>query len=307
METKMNRDANESAFFTRELEKIKAHTYDTIYKDNRAMLLLPVESDTPSGYNQITWRSFSNTGVAKVLSGYTAKDYPRVDVYGTENTVKIKVLGDSFGYNDREIKQSAITGVRLDARRAQAARECIDNLVNDLALTGDSTHNIQGFINYPGMSEYIVPNGAGLSPLWINKTPDEIVADLTGIVNGVMTPTNNKEIPDTIILPIEQFNILNDTRMTDGNDKTILTYFLSNNKFIKTIEWLTELKGAGAGGTDRMICYKKDANKVALQLPVPFEQMPPQRDGMENVIFCNAECAGVIMYYPLSACFADGI
>lgn len=307
METILNLDANESAFFYRELERIKAQTYDTIYKDNRALLLIPVESDTPSGYNQITWRSFSEVGVAKILSGYTAKDHPRVDIYGTEQTVIIKVLGDSYGYNDREIKQSAITGLRLDVRRASVARNRISDLVNDLALTGDTTHNIQGFIDYPGMSEYIVPNGAGLSPLWVNKTPDEIVADLTGIVNGVMVPTNNKEIPDTIILPIEHFNILNDTRMTDGNDKTVLTYFLSNNKFIKTIEWLGELKGAGAGGADRMICYKKDPGKLALQLPVPFEQMAPQRDGMENVVFCHAECAGVIMYYPLSACFADGI
>lgn len=302
----MKLDANESAFFNRQLEYIKARTYDTKYKPLKALMLIPVSTEIPQGANQVTYRTFTSIGFAKVIADY-AKDFPRVDVYGEEFTVKVKDIGDSYGYSIKEIRAAAYAGTNLNQRRANAARLAIDQKIDKIAWNGDADYNIQGFIDYPGMNEYTVPDGAALSPLWVDKTGDEIIADMNGIVTTIMVDTNGVEIPNTLLLPLEQFNLVSSTRMTDGNTMTILEFFLKNNPYVKTVDWLNELKGAGAGGTDRMIAYDRSPEKVTFELPQPFEQFTAQQEGMEFKVPCMATTAGVIMYYPLSAAYGDGI
>lgn len=304
----MKLDANESAFFKRELEYIKTKTYDTKYKDLKAFMLLPISTEASNAATEITWRSYSGVGVAKIISDY-AKDFPRVDVYGEENTVKPRGLGDSYGYSIEEIRRSQqVSGKKLDQRRAGFARRAIEQLMNKLAWFGDSNYNIQGFIDYPGISEYTVPNdGTGSSKEWKDKSPDLIIRDVTGLLNSVVDPTNGKEQPDTLLIPIEQYLDIQSRRVTDGDSKTVLTYLLENIPMLKTIEWLVELKGAGAGGTDRMMIYPRMEENLTFEIPQMFEQFSPQQRGMEFEIPCHGKTAGVIVYYPQSVAFGDGI
>jgi hypothetical protein len=95
--------------------------------------------------------------------------------------------------------------------------------------------------------------------------------------------------------------------MGDGSDITILQYILKTSPAIKNIEWLTELKGAGATGTDRMMAYPRDPQHLTLEIPQAFEQFEPQQEGMSFEIPCHEETAGVIVYYPLALAFGDGI
>ena len=128
-----------------------------------------------------------------------------------------------------------------------------------------------------------------------------------GLINSVVVTTNGREVPDTLILPIESFNVLAYTRMTDGNDKTILTYIRENFPTINMIDWVTELTTAGSGSTKRMMIYTRDMNNVTLEIPQQFEQFPAQQKGMEFVVPCHARCGGVIVYYPLSVAYGDDI
>jgi hypothetical protein len=300
-------DANESAFFKRQLEYIKSQTYDVKYKNLKAVSLIPVSTEAPSGADTITFRRFSKIGFAKIISDY-ANDFPRVDVVGEEQQAQVRSLGDSYGYSIKEVRRAQMAGLNLDQRRAETARRAIDELVNEIAFNGDSDYNLQGLIDYPGITEYTVPNdGTGSSKLWSTKTPDQIVRDVTGMVDAIVDPTNGREAPDTLLLPVSQYLIIANTRMTDGNDKTIMTYIRENNPFIQRIEWVTELKTAGAGSTDRMMLYMNDPRNLTLEIPQPFEQFAPQQKGMEFEVPCHAETGGVIVYYPLSICFGDGI
>lgn len=300
-------DVNESAFFKRQLEFIKSQTYDVKYKELKATTLIPVSTEAPSGADTITFRRFSKVGFAKVVSDY-ANDFPRVDIVGEEQKADVRSLGDSYGYSIKEIRRAQTAGLNLNARRAETARRAIDELINDIAFSGDTSYNLQGLIDYPGITEYTVPDdGTGDTKTWVTKTPDQIVRDVTGMLDAVMDPTNGRESPDTLLLPLTQLLFIANTRMTDGNDKTIMTYIKENNPFIKRIEWVTELKGAGAGSTDRMMVYPADPRNLTLEIPQPFEQFTPQQKGMEFEVPCHAETAGVIVYYPLSIAFGDGI
>lgn len=303
----MKLDAGEMEFFERELEFVFSETYDTVYKELKAFMLFPIDTRAPSGTRKITYRVFSKIGTAKIIADY-AKDFPRADRTGEERTGNVRGIGNSYGYSIPEIRRAAIANIGLEQGRADSARRASDQLVNTIAFNGDDKYGLQGFFNYPGISEYTVPNdGTGTVKLWSAKTPDQINRDVTSMVTSVIVATNEMEIPDTVLLSTERYNTLVNTRMTDGNDKNILQYILQNNPYINEIMSVTELATAGDSGTQRMMAYKRDPKKITMQMPQAFEQFEPEKEGMEYKIACHQETGGIIIFYPQSVVFADGI
>lgn len=302
----MKLDAKESAFFETELRYVKSKTYDAKLAELKGLSLIPIDMSAGAGVNEITYRSFRGVGIAKVIADY-AKDFPRVDAYGEEVTVPVKGIGNSYGYSIQEIRASQRAGKQLDLRRATAARRAHEELINKMALKSDPTIRTNGLIDYPGISEVTLESdGQGSSKTWASKTADQIIRDVNDMVTAVMTPTSGRETPDTLLLPLAQYNALANIRLSN-TDKNVLNYILDNNPYIKRIDFLLELDGAGAGGTDRAIVGRFDADHITLEIPQPFEQFDAQQEGMEFTIPCHSECAGTIIYYPLAFAFADGI
>lgn len=301
-----NLDANESVFFKRQLEFVKSQTYDVKYAPNKALGLFPISTEPGPAATEITRRSYDKVGMAKMISDY-ATDFPRVDVYGTETTVKVHGLGASYGYSIEEIRRAQFAGVPLESRRAMAARDAIDNKLNSIALSGETTCNIAGFLNYSGITEVTVTSGAG-GDTWALKTADEILADMNAIVEGILTSTNGIEQPDTMLLPLNQYLLIGRKRIaSDSEGKTVMKYFLENNPYIKRIEWLTELLTAGDSSSARMMVFKNAPTHLELSIPLPFEQFEADKKGMAYEIPCYAKTAGMTIYYPASVAYMDGI
>ena len=300
-------DANETALLQRQLVKVKSKSYDEKYKSLRAAMLIPVNTDVASGTKFIDWTQFSRLGQAKIIANYS-KDFPRTDIAVTEKRAFVRGLGDSFGYNIPEIRAAQNAGVPLNQRRANNAMEIVELLIDDIAWEGDSEYKLQGLIDYPGIQEYTVPNdGTGTTKTWSTKTPDQIVRDVSQLFTTVITGTNRVEEPDTLLLPSDQFELINSTRMTDGDTTTIMQFIMKNNVHVKAIEWVIQLEGAGSGSTDRMMCYPRNPNNLTLEIPQAPEQFDADKEGMEYVVPVHAETAGVIVYYPLAIAFGDGI
>lgn len=299
-------DATASYFFLRELEYIQRTSRDTKQKALKGMLLIPVSSEAPEWSKSITWRRLTKVGIAKVIADY-AHDFPRADVYREEFTIKVKGIGSSYGYNKDEIMSARATGQPLDRERAMSCKRAIDEEQDSIIWNGNSSYNIQGFLGYSGISEYSTPNGVDGSATFASKTPDEILLDLNGIVDTIIDTTNGVESPDTLIMPIAQFRDISTRRLTDNTNETVLSFFLKTNGLIKNVDWVTELSTAGAGSTAQMIAYRKDPNYLRVEIPKMYQEEPPQQKGLEFEIIAEQKTAGVLVYYPLSIAFADGI
>lgn len=299
-------DDKESVFFNRELEAVKSRTYDAKLAELKGLTLIPVSTDAGAGADRITYRRYRGVGFAKIIADY-AKDFPRVDVFGEEASVKVKGIGDSYGYSIQEIRASQRAGKQLDQRRAATARRAHDEMMNKMALKSDSVNGTNGLLDYPGITSVtITADGEGSSKTFASKDVDKIIRDINMMVDAVMTSTSAREIPDTLLLPIAQYNDIA-TRRLGSNNTTLLKYILDTNPYIKKIDWLSELKGIGASQTDRMMVGKFDEEHITLEIPQPFEQFDAQQEGMEFNIPCHSECAGTIIYYPLAFAYADGI
>lgn len=300
-------DAAESAFFARQLEYIATKTYDQKFPPLKARRYIPVNNSVDNASDVYTFRAFSQFGVAKIIASY-ADDLPRADVKGQEFSVRVKSLGSSYGYNINEIRKAAKVGLDLDGKKATAARRAIEVLIDQMGFAGDGKTNTMGLANIPNAGSYVVPMGVGGGTEWSTKTPLEILADLNGIENKIVTDTNENEIPDTLLLPLEQYQLIATTPMSATiPDTTILEYFLRTSQYVKNVDVWNKLDGAGAGGADRMICYRRDPDAVELIVPQEFEQFPAQQENLEWTVPCHARCAGVVSYYPLSISYGDGI
>lgn len=303
----MRLDSNESVFFNRELAYVKARSYDAKYAELKGLSLIPISTEAGAGVNEIIFHQYRGVGFAKVIADY-AKDFPRVDIYGEEKAVKVKGIGDSYGYSIKEIRASQRTGKNLDQRRAITARRAHDEMMNRMALKSNPADGTFGLLDFPGITEVTLQaDGTSASKTWASKTPDQIVRDINDLVNAVMEPTSAREVPDTLLLPIAQYNDLASRRIGEAGEKTLMRYILDNSPYIKRIDWLSELKNFGAGGTNRALVGRFDEEHLTLEIPQPFEQFEAQQEGMEFTIPCHSECAGTIIYYPLAFAYADGI
>jgi len=281
-------DAGESAFLRRQTEYVKTKSY-------------------PSGARTFIYTVFDMVGQSKIVSDY-ANDFPRVDITGEEVTGKIKSLGNSYGWSVDELRAAQRAGINLDARRATASRKSIDQLTNSIAWNGNTDHNLKGLINFPGLTEYTVPNdGTGALKTWATKTPDQIARDIMGMVNAIMVPTNGVEQPNTLLLPLAQHNDIAGRRMTGGDTTTVLSYIIKNNPYIDRIDWVDELTTAGASSTARMMMYSMDTDTLTLEIPQPYEVFGPQQKAMEFIFSAHAKTGGTVVYYPLAVVFGDGI
>ena len=305
-----------SVFFARELDHVKAQSYDVEYPELTALSLFPISNDADPGAETITYYTYDKTGVAKVIDNYST-DLPRADVNGKPNFAQIKSLGDSYGYSAQEMRASRLAGKSLDARKGESARFQIDSLNNRIAWAGDEESGLMGVLS-DGQSVPLYAIEAGKESgktSWLEKTADEILEDVNGMAKQVAKVTKNVERPDTLCVPADVFMDISTRRIPDTST-TVLAFIKEHAPYIKKVVSAAELDAdsvgtnpyaAAEGGQGVAFLFKNDIRKMSLENPMPFYQYPLQVQGLETVIPCEARTAGVIFYYPLSALIAVGV
>jgi hypothetical protein len=308
-------DANESIFFQRELEFVKTKSYDKKYAELKARKLIPVSSEAEPWADAIVYQQFDQLGMAQMIVGYS-DDLKRADIAGKEFINPVKSLGCSYGYNIVEIRKSQAKGKNLEQRKANAAKRAILQAENKYAFLGDADTGFKGFLKHPNVPTTTLLNDGNSSAVtWFDangtqtKSSDKILRDLHQIANAPMNNSVGVEQADTLLLPRTTYLKLASTPYdaTVSNPDSILSVFLKQSLFVKAVDWVNELETAGAGNTKRVMAYKRDPECVTLEIPQDFEQFDPQPRNLEFVIPCHSRFGGVIFYYPLSACYGDGV
>lgn len=313
--TRFDSEDDASVFFARELDHVKAESYDVEYPEFTALNLFPVSNDTDPGAETVTYYTYDKTGLASVIDNYST-DLPRADVTGKPSYAQVKSIGDSYGYSAQEMRASRMAGKSLDARKAESARYQIDNLTNKIAWRGDEASGLMGVLSTgQNVPLYTITNGEANKADWASKTADEILADINGMQKQVARVTKNVERPDTLCVPSDVYMDISTRRIPD-TATTVKAFLLANAPYLKDIISAAELDAdavdtnpyaKATDGKGVAFLFKNDKRKMALENPMPFMQYPLQVKGLETIIPCEARTAGVIFYYPLSALIAVGV
>lgn len=299
-------DAGESIFFARQLEYIKAKTYDIKRPNLNALTLMPVDTSVPEGAETVTYRQYDSVGMAKIIANY-ANDLPRVDVMGKEFTAKIKSIGIAYGYNTQEIRAALFSGTPLSAKKAADTALAHAEKVNQLAFHGDAEHGLVGFLNNTNVPEVtLLADGTGTSKTFASKTTDKIVRDVNALINKVLVQSKGVHRVNEVWLPIEQYALIATTQNSVASDTTVLSFLQAVHQGV-TFRNVVELGGAGAGGTDRMYALENSEDNYQLTIPMMLRMHSPQQQGLEFIIPCESRFGGVQIERPLALAFADGI
>lgn len=305
-----------SVFFARELDYIKAETYDAIYPEFTANSLFPISNEVDPGAQSVTFYSYDKSGFAKIIQNY-ATDLPRVDVKGVPTTAHIFGIGDSFGYSVDEMRASRYARKSLDIRKGESARYAIERELNRVAWAGDEKTGLVGVLSDGNnVPVFTLSTAAGKSSTkWVDKTPAEILKDIAAMQAYTAALTKSVERPDTLAIPTDAYLYIANTPRSDDSDKSILSWVLENSPRLKNIVEAPELnadsgispyaKGDNPQGVGFM--FTKDPKKFTIENPLPFYQHPVQPKGLEFEIPCEAKTAGALIYYPLSMLIIPGI
>ncbi len=312
-------DADETIFFERELTHVMTRVFEKLYPQLEALLILPIDRSASPADRTILWREFDAVGIAKIIANY-ADDLPRVDVLGEEHVVAIRGLGASYGFSVQDIREAQKVGRSLEQRKATAARTAIEQLKNRIGFTGDSANapnGLRGLFTTPNTNDVVAatavaaPNGTAWSAA-SGKTPDEILADMSNLLDSVRNATNGVHRATHLVIPANSFAYIKNTPRSAGSDKSILTWFKDQNPGIEVMDSysfqaVSQLP-SGASGTDSVaMAYVKDPDLLAFAIPMALMQHPPQSRNLEFVVNVEERVGGVIVWKPLSISFMEGV
>ncbi|CAB5223296.1 Protein of unknown function DUF2184 [uncultured Caudovirales phage] len=299
MNAQLNLDASQTAYFNRQLEVIKAQTYDVKQGALRALELFPVDPTTPEHAETQTYYQYDARGIAKIISDY-ASDLPSIEVAGKSFTTKIETIGLSYSYSLMDIKRAAIAGTPLNVRKAVAAQRGIFARHNQLFWNGDAATGIVGILSHASVpNAQVTADGTGTSPLWSTKTPVQILRDLTQAVTEIITVTKGVETPNLLVLSASRLQVLRSTLMATNTDRSILGAFQLMYPNIR-VEGAEELAGAFTGGAEGFLLGRNEATHIELIAPVVYEEEAPQQVNLSALVPASGRNGGAAIYYPLA-------
>jgi len=275
------------AFMINQASYIEAEVYRTQYPEIIYPQLIPVDESAPEWTKSITFFSIESSGRADWFH-HNATDMRLADVTRSAYEQGVDMAGIGYRYTLAEIGEALQAGFALNPERAAAAVRGAEQFIESVALIGDIAKGWTGLINAANVTVSTVANtGTGPSTLWSTKTADLIISDLNIAIAGIYSATNTVEIPDTILLPVEQYTLIATKRLSDTSEMSILDWFQKYNVYTAqtgrslTIRALRQLDGAGTSpaSSDRMMIYRRDPSVLKMHLPMRHRFLPVWQTG----------------------------
>ena len=283
-------------------------------------------ADEVSSFTNSTFAAPSGTGVGTInwLGKNTdAISGPSVDI--GKSTTQLNLWGAELRYTIPELESAIRLGRPVDQQKFEALRLKHQMDIDRVVYLGDTSVNSVGLVNNTtAVTPYNVPTGAAGQTQWIGssgyagKSPDEILADVNGLLATVWQNAGWAIIPDQLRVPPAQYNALVTTKVSTAGNMSVLKFLEENNLAaqkgqrlnIQPLKWLI---GEGVGGTpqtlgtvDRMIAYTKDIDRVRFPMTL-LQRTPIDYRSIFHIMTYFCRLGAVEFVYPETIGYADGI
>jgi hypothetical protein len=320
-------DSAETVFVQRALVFVDNQPFATLIPPLKARTFVPTTVKGNPGDETYLYRRITRTGMARFIAPGAGLDLPRSNLYVDEISQRAYPLGVEIVYNYFELLAvgAALANgqpVDLVGENMRAALEGVEKKLDIVAAFGTATPptgfvlevdvdlGITGLLNNAYATVYTVATGAANGTAWSTKTPDEVLADLNGIVGSQVATTYEVHRPDTILVPLAQFEQQLTRRMSDVSDTTIIEFFQKTRREmgnpVEIIPWMY-MAGAGTASADLMLAFKRDPRMFEHILLMDATPLAPSTVGLETTQPVIAKTVGVVVRYPLSISKGSGI
>lgn len=262
---------------------------------------VPLNPLQAPGVQDLVRQRVSYAGAWELSADY-ATNIPMVDAYFSTVTYIAKYWRAGIRYSQQELDRLAMANrnnsfnVDITREKLMALEESYAQLRNRLFALGEASIGTFGLLNHPD-----VPRLTSADRLGFGLSPEANLALLNEGERSVAIRTNAVETVDTLILPIDTYYELNQQRFTNSTDMTVLQHFLNTSPTITNIDWAPENTGAGTGGTDVALFYRRDQSRVEGLTPKNYTLGEPQMVDDQVKMFAHAQISGVHYRRPFSA------
>lgn len=296
-------DATDMGIWTaQELHKIRSAAYEKEYPAGSALRVFPVTNELSDTDKTFEYQTFDKVGYAKIIADYT-DDLPTVDALMSTEFGKVFRLGNAFLISIDEIKAGQRTGKSLSARKANAAQNAHDQLVNFLVFKGSKPHKILSVFEHPNITK-IVADKQWFDNITKAKNAEDAYNDLTDAIEALETQTEGQHRATHILIPPSVRKVLM-VRMPETTE-SYLDYFMKQNGGI-TIEAIAELEDIDGTGKKGVLVYEKDPMNMSIEIPEAFNMLPAQPKDLHFKVPCTSKCTGLTIYRPLTIVLITGV
>ena len=277
-----------------------------MHRDIQYPGLAPVVSgQVPWWMPAIEYTSYDGTGEMSVEAN-RATDIPLVETQRARHMVRTERRNIGYSYSDAEIAQAQAMGISLPGDKSSIAMRVAEETKDDLFMTGNPAVSWDGMVNNSNITVVTA------AKTWETATDLEIAADVSLILSGAWTATNQVRLCDTLLLSPSTLGHLagrpfgNDARMT------VLAWIMANNIYTLmtgqqlTIRQVAQLETAGAGGVKRAIAYPRNAQVLRFHVLMDLAFGEPQRMGFEWFYYGRMVLGGLEIMEPTAMRYFDG-
>lgn len=298
------------AFLVSQLTQFEAKLYETLYADIVYPSLIPIKTDVPEGVNSWTYRSYDWTGKGEYISS-RGDDLPTVGADFQLHTVYMDYAGVSMEISLQELRKTAQAGIPIDAILAKSAYRRAQEHMQKTMLFGNEKLNQKGLLNNKDVT---VTTDA---KAWAGATPDEILKDVNNVLSSVWLRTNQRVLPNRLLIDTKRYSLLATTRLGTYNDKTILRFIEENNivneqggkLMITPLPHLTAenmaAQGFANGGKSRMVAYNSDEEYLFAIMNIPPRFVAPQYKNLVVRTPMEYSFSGTEFRYPMTATYQN--
>lgn len=217
-----------------------------------------------------------------------------------------------ISYSIPELLSAQKIGRPIDAQKLAGMQLKHNMDVDEMVYIGDAELGKFGLLNSNLVASGNVINGALGSPLWTQKTPDEILADFNDAIGAAWLASGYAVCPDSALLPPAKFAHLVTQKVSAAGNVSILKYLEDNCISLRVngkplnIQPCKWCNGAARSvATDRGLVYTKAPDRVRYPL-VPLQRTPLEYRSIfhETTYFGRLGC--VEWVYPETGYYFDG-
>lgn len=305
------------SFFVNQLDNLDSKLYEPLSsvtwgRDINVRSGLTLGNESTSFIRSTFGAVGTSNAQGKPWIGSANNTLPGVSINGDRVVTPLRLLGQEVTYSSVELERSQLLGQPIDTQKFNALNTIYQMTIDEQVYIGDTAFGALGLVNSNLVTTGSVVNGASASPLWANKTPDEILRDVNTLIEAAWLASGYTVCPDKLLLPPTQYALIAGRTIGTAGSVSILT-FLEDNSIslrvngrkldIQPSKWLT---GRGAGSTNRMVVYTNAENYVRFPM-VPIRRETPYYLGINfNSPYLWA-LGDVEFVYPQTVRYADGI
>jgi hypothetical protein len=276
-------------------------------------------------------------------AGGGGDDLPTASVSGAEMVGRTQIAYGAFGYTREDLRNwgFASRGALPTMLQTASMRGKLQ-LQDETLAWGKESLDLQGLFNYPGSTRITAAdNGAG-STDWLDKTIDQIVADIGALIDSIEDATNLMRHATKVLWSRRVDRFLRRTRIVDGTTGSGMTFYEYIKKVFVTggsvpngpdleapqnpidFMWVRYMDGTNersekngvpqlpvvsGNRTDSMFAYIHNNPDVVAKVVTPLAGnfLPPETRGVKIQVTGEAKWGGIRSPEPVTMARMDGV